>query len=171
MAQATILPDPSRLHLLGLSSDEQANTAQITPTAPEACCPLCHQRSTRVHSHYVRQIADLPWHGIALRLHLRVRRFFCTTPACQRTIFTERLPGLVAPYARKTDRLTQVLEVIGMALGGEAGARLLTRLGMTASPDILLRLIRHANVASAPTPRVLGWMISPSGAAPSMGRF
>lgn len=156
MAQTTILPDPSRLHLLGLSADEQAITIQVTTTAPEACCPLCHQRSSRVHSHYVRQVADLPWQGIAVRLQLRVRRFFCDHPTCQRTIFTERLSGLVAPYARKTVRLAQVLEVIGMALGGEAGARLLTSLGMAASPDTLLRLIRRASLVNLPTPRVLG---------------
>jgi transposase len=156
MAQATILPDPSRLHLLGLSADEDAITAQVMTTTPDACCPLCQQRSTRIHSRYLHQVADLPWHGIALRLQLQVRRFFCTTPACQRAIFTERLPGLVAPYARKTIRLTQVLEVIGMAVGGEAGARLLTTLGMTASPDTLLRLIRRAAVSRAPTPCVLG---------------
>ena len=156
MAQATILPDPSRLHLLGLSADEQAITAQVTTIAPEAHCPLCQQCSSRVHSHYVRQVADLPWHGIALRLQLRVRRFFCDTPSCSQAIFTERLPGLIAPYARKTVRLAHVLEVIGMAVGGEAGARLLTSLGMTASPDTLLRLIQRARLASVPTPRVLG---------------
>lgn len=156
MAQATILPDPSRLHLLALSADERVITAEVMTIAPDACCPLCHQPSSRVHSRYVRQIADLPWHGIALRLRLRVRRFFCTNPACQRAIFTERLPGLVAPYARKTIRLAQILEVIGLAVGGEAGARLLTTLGMLTSPDTLLRLIRRAVVSSAPTPRVLG---------------
>lgn len=125
-------------------------------TAPEACCPLCHQRSAHVHSHYIRQVADLPWHGIAVRLPVRVRRFFCDHPTCQQAIFTERLPGLVAPYARKTARLAQVLEVIGMAVGGEAGARLLVSLGMAASPDTLLRLMRRASLASRPTPRVLG---------------
>lgn len=156
MAQATILPDPSRLHLLGLSADELAITAQVTTTAPEACCPLCQQRSSRVHSHYVRQVADLPWHGLALRLQLQVRRFFCDHPTCQRAIFTERLPGLLAPYARKTVRLTDVLELIGMVVGGEAGARLLPALGMAASPDTLLRLIRRVSLASVPTPRVLG---------------
>lgn len=135
MSQATILPDPARLHLLGLSADEQAITAEVMTTTPDACCPLCQQRSLRVHSRYVRQVADLPWHGIALRLHLRVRRFFCNNAACQQAIFTERLPGLVAPYACKTVRLAQILEVIGLAVGGEAGARLLTVLGMRASPD------------------------------------
>jgi hypothetical protein len=156
MAQAAILPDPSRLHLLGLCADEHTITAQVTTTAPDACCPLCQQRSSRVHSHYLRQVADLPWHGVALRLHLRVRRFFCDHPACQRAIFTERLPDLLAPYARKTVRLAGVLELIGMVVGGEAGARLLTALGMVASPDTLLRLIRRASLANTPTPRVLG---------------
>jgi transposase len=156
MAQATILPDPSRLHLLGLCADEYTITAQVTTTAPEAYCPLCQQRSSRVHSRYVRQVADLPWHGIALRLQLRVRRFFCANSTCQQTIFTERLPGLVASYARKTVRLAQVLEVIGLAVGGEAGARLLRTLGLRASPDTLLRLIQRAALPNAPTPEVLG---------------
>src|SRR5262245_50653449 len=128
MAQATILPDPARLHLLGLSADEYAITAQVTTTTPQSCCPLCQQPSHRVHSHYVRQVTDLPWHGIALRLQLRVQRFFCTNPACQRAIFTERLPGLLEPHARKTVRLVQALELIGMVVGGEAGARLLAAL-------------------------------------------
>jgi hypothetical protein len=56
--------------------------------------------------------------GIVLRLQLRVRRFFCDHPVCEQAIFTERLPGLVAPCARKTVRLAQVLEVIGLAVGG-----------------------------------------------------
>ena len=45
---------------------------------------------------------------------------------------------------------------ISYALGGEAGARLATHLGMAWSADTLLRLIRQAPAPPAPTPRVLG---------------
>ena len=53
--------------------------------------------------------------GCAMRLQLHVRRFFCATPQCARQIFTERLPSVVAPYARRTRRLSDVFTLIGFA--------------------------------------------------------
>ena len=64
-------------------------------------------------------------------------------PTCPRRIFTERVPELVAPYARKTHRLVAALQAIGVALGGQAGARLAHRLGLPTSRDTLLRLVRR----------------------------
>jgi transposase len=43
-----------------------------------------------------------------------------------------------------------------LALGGEAGKRLVAGIGLCVSPDTLLRLIHTAEDASRPTPRVLG---------------
>jgi transposase len=81
---------------------------------------------------------------------------FAPTRACERQIFTERLPTVVAPYARRTRRLTDVFTLIGFALGGEAGKRLVAGKGISASPDTLLRLIQRAPELSQATPRVLG---------------
>jgi transposase len=39
-------------------------------------------------------------------------------------MFTERLPGLVAPWARRTLRLMARLLAVALALGGAAGVRL-----------------------------------------------
>ena len=94
--------------------------------------------------------------GCAVRLELHVRRFFCANPECERQIFTERLPTVVAPYARRTTRLTDVFILIGFALGGEAGKRLVKGMGLEASPDTLLRLIRAQPDEQASTPRILG---------------
>jgi DDE superfamily endonuclease len=33
------------------------------PKSPACCCPLCGHTSERVHSHYLRTLADLPWQG------------------------------------------------------------------------------------------------------------
>jgi predicted hydrolase (HD superfamily) len=44
-----------------------------------------------------------------VQLHWRCRRFFCTNAQCTQRIFTERLPKLTAPYARKTSRLTVIV--------------------------------------------------------------
>jgi transposase len=92
----------------------------------------------------------------AVHLQLHVRRFFCPNAECERQIFTERLPSVVEPYARRTTRLTDVFTLIGFALGGEAGKRLVAGMGLDTSPDTLLRLIRAQPEEQVPTPRVLG---------------
>ena len=94
--------------------------------------------------------------GCAVRLELHVRRFFCPNPECARQIFTERLPNVVTPYARRTMRLTDVFTLIGFALGGEAGKRLVAGMGLVTSPDTLLRLIHAQPEEQVSTPRVLG---------------
>jgi hypothetical protein len=91
-----------------------------------------------------------------MRLELHVRRFFCDTADCPQQIFAERVPSVVACYARRTQRLEAWFTAIGLALGGEAGARLLAVLGLTASPDTLLARIRALPLQAADTPRVLG---------------
>ena len=65
--------------------------------------------------------------GWAVRLELHVRRFFCPNKACLRQIFTERLPSVVAPYARRTIRLTDLFTLIGFAdrAGKQASAWLM----------------------------------------------
>jgi transposase len=156
MADPTILPDPTCLHLLQLEAEGQMITATVKTTALEVRCPLCESRSMQVHSHYRRVLADLPWMGCAMRLVLHVRRFFCPNPDCQRQIFTERLPSVVAPSARRTLRLQDLFTLIGFALGGEAGQRLVEGMGLVTSPDTLLRLVHTAQETSHPTPRVLG---------------
>lgn len=149
-------PDPACLHLRLLDASSTSITLKLVTTALEAACPVCHCCSDCVHSRYVRQVADLPWLGCAVRLDLQVRRFFCSNQACVRQIFTERLPTVAAPYARRTTRLTDMLTLIGFALGGEAGKRLVAGMGLCTSPDTLLRLIRAAQEPAPATPRVLG---------------
>jgi transposase len=85
-----------------------------------------------------------------------VRRFFCDNVACQATTFGERMPELVEPYAHRTTRLAHQQQQVALESGGEAGARVLKRLGMPTSPDTLIRLIRKVPQPEAPTPRVLG---------------
>src|SRR5215208_1862602 len=151
-----LLPLGHGIRLRDVTIGPDQIVATLEATAPRGACPRCGTWSEAVHSHYQRTIADLPWGGQAVRFHLHVRKFFCRQPTCARRIFTERLPHLVAPYARRTSRLESVLSLLAFALGGEPGARIVGQLGMAASPATLLRLIRRATVAERPTPRVLG---------------
>ncbi|WP_244422556.1 ISL3 family transposase [Ktedonobacter racemifer] len=82
--------------------------------------------------------------------------FFCQNPDCKRKIFTERLPELVEPFARRTNRLRDALLTIAWALGGEAGAKQCAAHAMPICASNLLSLLRRQGVSTAPTPRVLG---------------
>jgi transposase len=119
-------------------------------------CPGCGTISSAVHSRYERHPTDLPSFGQAVRLRLQVRRFYCHHPACRRRTFAEPLQTLLPPRARRTRRLARVQGRIGLALGGEAGARLLPHLAMTTRADPLLRLVRRLPLPPPKEPRVLG---------------
>ena len=156
MRTATLLPDTDALHLEELVADADAITVVVTTCGTTARCPDCGEPSARLHSRKRRRLADLPWQGLAVCLDLQLRRFYCGTSTCARRTFTERVPTVVAPHARRTARLATVFGAIAFALGGEPGARLLTALGLAASPDTLLRAIHAAPLPTAPTPRILG---------------
>jgi len=143
----TILPDPSGLQLLRLEADEQSIIAVVATTSSGALCPLCQGHSESIHSRYTRMVTDLPWAGWAVRLELHVRRFFCQNKECPRRVFTERLPGVVASYARRTTRLCDLLTLIGFAMGGEAGNCLVERMGLEAIPETRLAVSSPAGRA------------------------
>lgn len=121
-----------------------------------ARCPDCRHRSTAVHGYYQRRPADLPLLGFRVRLELRVRRFSCTTTYCRRRTFGEQLPTLVAPRAQRTRRPVRAQSRIGVALGGETGARLARHLGMPTSAATILRLVRRTPLPRAPLAAVIG---------------
>jgi transposase len=151
-----LLPDATVLALDQVPLTPESITITVRTTAAAASCPQCQHDSTRVHSRYRRTLSDVPCTGLTLCLALRLRRFFCQQSDCSRRIFTERLPTVVAPYARRTRRLSDALRLMGFALGGEAGARTAAQLGMRTSPDTLLRTVRGSTGAGTVTPRVLG---------------
>ena len=141
-------------HQLILAPEEL--TLLMSSSRSEACCPLCGQTSTRVHSHYSRTLQDLPWGKLRVRLRIQVHRFFCQNPACPRKIFSEPLVELAERYARRTNQLREALLALGWALGGEAGARQGVAHAMPICGATLLSLLRRCGAEMFPTPRVLG---------------
>jgi transposase len=153
-----LLPDATTLHLEGCEVDEAAVqiTLHVRSTQTSAPCPLCATPARRIHSDYGRTLADLPWAQYRVCLQLRVRKWFCRNRACHRRIFTERLPTVAAPWARRTLRLAQRLIALGLALGGMAGMQLGQAWDVVVSRNTLLRVLRKQSAPSFPTPRVLG---------------
>jgi transposase len=156
MQLRTLLPTPTLLQLDYLVASDALITLVAHTCQEEAACPDCGRTATRVQSRYTRSLADLPWHGIPVRLQLRLRRFFCDQPDCSTAIFTERLTALVEHYSRRTCRQAHTLDQIGYALGGEAGARLAASLGISVSADTVLRRLHGRRPRGGAAPRVLG---------------
>lgn len=66
--------------------------------------------------------------GCEVVICLAVRRFLCVSTECAKVTFAEQVSGLTSRHARRTPAVTTVLEVVALALGGRAGARLTGRL-------------------------------------------
>jgi transposase len=151
-----LLPPTRGIRLLEVSIEDESVWLQLMVTAPTAACPRCAVSSSSVHSRYQRRLTDLPWGTRPVHIQLTVRKFVCQNPSCERRIFTERLPELVAAYSRNTHRLATTLRMIGMALGGEAGVRFAARLRLPTSPATLLRLVQAAPVPRPPALQAVG---------------
>ena len=157
MRSGTLVPDIAEVELVCLARAGAVIEMRLKTRRAFAACPACGTSSRKVHSRYIRRLADLPWDGLPVIIHLQTRRFFCVEPECRRKVFTEQLPGTVARYARRSCRSSEALRWLTLALGGRAGARLAERLGLLASRSTLLREVHHRSPAApVQAPRVLG---------------
>lgn len=143
--------DLARVEVLG--DDVVVHAATVTPVAT---CPSCGRPSRRVRSRYVRTLADKPLGGRPLCLRLTVRRFACANRTCPRAIFTEPIDDLAPSRARTTADLADAHAAIGLAVGGEPGARLARALDMPTSPDTVLRRVKALELDPGPPPRYVG---------------
>lgn len=147
---------PPTFEIESIRNDETQLDLHAHHTDTQAICPVCHQPSQRVHSHYTRVPDDLAITAMPVKLHLRVRRYRCANPGCPRATFAASCADLLPARARRTTRLRAAQSQVALAVGGEAGSRLLTQLQQSTSPDTLLRLIRALPIPPPDTPRVLG---------------
>jgi transposase len=132
---------PEGLEVTDIEVIDEVLTITAVSTQLSPCCPLCGTPARRVHSHYTRQITDLPCSGQQVRLLVQVRKCFCEVPDCARKIFVERLTPFVEPWARVTRRLYQIVQILGLATGGRLGIRVTDRLGIQTSRLTILRRI------------------------------
>src|SRR6266705_5346738 len=149
-------------HLSGLYV-EQVHPAgagvvmQARSRAAGAACPACGAWPSRVHSGYVRTVADGPAGGRPVVIRLAVRRFLCRNRACQAVTFAEQVDGLTGRYLRRSLPLRGLLAQVGLALAGRAGARLASALGAAAHRTTLLRLVAALpEPAIGAAPQILG---------------
>src|SRR5579872_7431704 len=151
---------PSSLQVTRLLPSPDQVIIEVRPRPTTAQCPTCGLASHKIHSVYRRVLADLPWQGRPVSIRVAARRFRCPNRICSRQTFAERLSGVMELSSRRTGRLSDLQTHLALALGGEAGSRLASRLATPTSPDTLLRLAltrsRDRSDSSAGIPRVLG---------------
>jgi transposase len=143
---------PDRTSLVPCSVDQDDDTWMVSATASpaEATCPDCGVLSTAHHSSYLRHLKDLPVQGRSVKLRVRVARWRCRNPGCERQIFCQRLNEIAQQHARETRRFAEIIQLLGHAMGGRPGERLSKHLGLSISDDTLLRRVkRWAKLRSA----------------------
>jgi len=135
---------PSGLVIESVSDSSDSIIIAVRAESGVAECPLCGARSSRIHSRYDRQAADLPCAGKEIRLRVITRRFVCEVPHCRRRIFAERFGDDVLPSrSRRTARLDCIVHHLGLVLGGRPAASFAKRLMLPVSNDTLLRVVRR----------------------------
>ena len=153
---SSILHLPAGITITSVHPSPTELVIRVACHVPSMLCPECHQPSTRIHGNYERTVADLPCAGRNVLLLLTVRKFVCSTSGCQRNIFTERLPGLVASYGRMTPRLIALVQSLGLVVGGQMGTRQADRTGIAITPSTVLRHLMQLPTPVARAVQVLG---------------
>jgi transposase len=156
MERSPFLPLPEGMVIGQVEMTPTQLTVEVISTRPNAHCPACGNSSDAVHCRYQRTVRDVPCGGRSVMLRLGVRKFFCRTAACQRKVFAERLPDLVQPWARISNRLLEELKAIGLAASAEVSERLAPRLGMRVKAPTLLCYLRSISAPPEAPVRVLG---------------
>ena len=142
-----------------LSVEREGDHWVISAAGPEiGSCPGCREPSTRRHSRYFRHLQDLPAQGSPVMVKMQASRWRCLNGECERRTFTDQLPEIVCPHARRTQRIAELVHLIGHGTGGRPGERLMKRLGMPVSDDTILRHLKRqvARLRAKTTVRVAG---------------
>lgn len=151
-----VWPDVEDLAVDAVGVVEEVLWIDVRSRRPFATCPDCGSDTSRVHSTCRRRLADRPVGGRRVVLRLWVRRFFCDDTACVRRTVAEQVEGLTLPYRRRTQAVSRLVQAIGLAVGGRAGARLATYLPVRVSRSQILREVRSLPDPPTGNVRVLG---------------
>src|SRR5258708_8524478 len=107
MRRGTLLPDTAEVELGFLRPKDGTIQMHLRACRVSAVCPECQTISSRVHSRYARELGDLPWEGIPVRIYLQTRKFFCGGKDFRRRHFSKALPHTVVRFAPRTRRPSQ----------------------------------------------------------------
>ncbi|TRB15810.1 transposase family protein [Rhizobium rhizogenes] len=82
-------------------------------------CPDCQHQSRSRHGWSYRNLQDLPVHGNEMTIRLQLSRWRCRYRQCKRQTFTDPVPAIASPYARRTTRVAETLRATFWAITGD----------------------------------------------------
>jgi transposase len=110
MERSTLFQLPKGVQLCRMTVLPAAVRIEATSHRRTSVCPCCQTPSVRVHSTYMRTVADVPWLGRQVTVRLRVRKFRCANPHCPQKVFSERFPQNLRSWARKTIQVVDLIK-------------------------------------------------------------
>jgi uncharacterized protein YehS (DUF1456 family) len=128
----------------------------VESTSWKAICPECQTESTAVHSSYMRYPTDLAWADQMVVLNLKTKRFFCRNITCQKRTFAEQFPGILAPYARRTNRVVERQQRVSLNTCARAAEKLLDFEQIGISDSSVNRILRGLPEPDPQQIRVVG---------------
>ena len=94
MERTPLLPLPEGMLIDQIEIAKDGLVITAVATHPTSCCPLCSVVSSSIQSHYHRRVRDAPCAGQRVQLLLKVRKFSCRNPCCERKVTTRAAPSL-----------------------------------------------------------------------------
>jgi transposase len=104
----------------------------------------------------MRYPADLAWADQMVVFNLKAKRFFCRSIDCQKRTFAERFPGIVAPYARRTNRVVERQQRVSVNTCARAAEKLLDFEQIGISDSTVNRILRDLPEPESLPIRVVG---------------
>ena len=153
---ASLFPHFTAAVVMAVDPTPDCLALQVRAATADATCPRCGTKSARVHGRYERTLRDTPMAGRCARVQVHIRRFKCVDPRCPAVTFAEQIPCLTKPFARYTPLFEHWITQVGLALAGNAGARLADALAAEVSRSTLLRRLRAIPLPPPESVRVLG---------------
>lgn len=135
-------PGPG-VRVLGVALHDEDTWIVSAEAKPIGVCPDCGKLSRQKHGWRSRYLSDLPVQGRTVKVKLTLTRWKCPHPECGRKTFTDQLRTIASPYAHRTERMADIVRLVGHGMGGRPAERLMRRLGMPLSDDTILRQVKR----------------------------
>ena len=107
-------------------------------------CSYCGNESTKVHSRYNRELADLPIAQYKVKLIIEVKKYMCGNIECCHKRFAEVLP-FAKERSKRTIRLDEYIHEIGLKNSSLDAEKIIRKTHADISGKTILRVIKKSS--------------------------
>src|SRR5665647_530630 len=139
---------PSTWSLLDIERKENELVFYWISHSEEAICSNCGTLShSKSKMYFTRPIQDLPIAGMTVHHKVRGNRFFCDNTECNVKNFYEQFNEIAEKDAMMSERLKDFIIRLAIESSANAASAALKQIGIIASRDTILRLIKKKGAA------------------------